>query len=312
MGVRTAEQSAGVLCVGRLYCDLVFTGLERMPTLGREVFAEGLSVSPGGGAYITAAYLAALGREARLSAVLPAGPFGQAIQAELVRSGVDLAGLSQCAEGQGPQLTVAMATGGDRAFLTRRVGPSVPVDFDTALAAPGLSHLHIGELATLLDHRDLPERARERGLTVSLDCSGDEVAIAHPDALDLINKTDLFLPNIVEVAGLFKWAEADIDGLLPQLATLTPLVAVKRGSAGAFALADGQPVEARAEPCTVVDSTGAGDAFDAGFIDAWLRGEPLEQCLARGTQCGAIAVGRAGGASDLTAISQRQEMAEQV
>ncbi|MEM7568109.1 MAG: hypothetical protein AAF321_12840, partial [Pseudomonadota bacterium] len=60
-----------VLCAGRLYCDLVFAGAPRLPTLGEEVFCEGLTLDAGGGAFITAAWLAALGRRATLFAIAP-------------------------------------------------------------------------------------------------------------------------------------------------------------------------------------------------------------------------------------------------
>ena len=60
---------ATVLSVGRLYCDLIFTDLPRMPTMGTEVYAGGFGVHAGGGAFITAAHLAALGHPSALSAI---------------------------------------------------------------------------------------------------------------------------------------------------------------------------------------------------------------------------------------------------
>ena len=56
-----------IVCVGRLYADLVMTGLPRLPRLGREEYAEDMLVTPGGGAFITAAYLAGLGRQVHLA-----------------------------------------------------------------------------------------------------------------------------------------------------------------------------------------------------------------------------------------------------
>ncbi|MFT5047719.1 MAG: sugar/nucleoside kinase (ribokinase family), partial [Porticoccaceae bacterium] len=68
------DKSAGVLCVGRVYCDIIFTGIDNFPKLGEEKFATGVSLHAGGGAYITAAYLASLGRPVSLLATLPSGP----------------------------------------------------------------------------------------------------------------------------------------------------------------------------------------------------------------------------------------------
>lgn len=83
-----------VVCAGRLYCDLVFSGTGRLPTMGQEIFAEGLSLHAGGGAFITAAWLAALGRNADLVATLPAAPFEDTVRDQIARAGV---GASGCA-----------------------------------------------------------------------------------------------------------------------------------------------------------------------------------------------------------------------
>ena len=56
-----------VLCLGRTYCDIIFTGLHDMPMLGRERFAEDVAIAAGGGAYITAAHLSSLSAGQRLS-----------------------------------------------------------------------------------------------------------------------------------------------------------------------------------------------------------------------------------------------------
>ncbi len=275
---------AAVLCAGRLYGDLVFTGLPRLPTPGTETFAGGASVHAGGGAFITAAWLAALGREARLAAVLPAAPFGAGVAAEIAAAGVIGAPLAPAPAGSDPQVTVVMAQGGDRAFLTRRAGPALPT---IDLSAPGLGHLHIGELATLAEMPGLLGEARAAGLTVSLDCAWDDDVTAAAAAL--VGAVDVFLPNAGEAARLGAFGVAPGQG--------RALWVVKDGARGATAHGPGPPVHRPARPARVVDATGAGDAFDAGFLDHWLAGAALADCLDRGAACGAAAVGRAGGAT---------------
>ena len=66
------DTSPQILCVGRIYCDLVFSGVPRMPSLGSEVFAENVTLHAGGGAFNTAAAFSALGRKTALCGVLPA------------------------------------------------------------------------------------------------------------------------------------------------------------------------------------------------------------------------------------------------
>ncbi|WP_048646372.1 carbohydrate kinase family protein [Nitratireductor soli] len=290
-----SDRSGRVLSVGRLYCDLIFTGLPKMPTLGEEVFAGGLSIKPGGGAFITAAYLAALGRPVTLASALPSGPFAAALKSELEASGVDLSASEPSPDGADPQITVAMAAGAERAFLTRRSGPAVPASFAAVLADGGFAHLHIGELATLVEAPSLVPLARSAGLTISLDCSWDDAVLARDDLAALIASVDVFLPNETE---------ADRLGIAERAPPPAPLTVVKRGAQGSVALNAEGAVFVKARPVEVIDSTGAGDAFNAGFVDAWLSGQPVERCLRAGNRCGAEAVTRIGGATDLPDLSQ--------
>lgn len=286
-----SASSRRVLCVGRLYCDLVFTGVPRMPTLGTEVFAEDLGVHAGGGAFITAATLAALGRPAALSAVLPAPPFDAPVSAEIEAAGVDIALSQPAAQGAAPQVTVAIVQGGDRAFLTKASGAAVPnLDAD-ALRTSGAAHLHIGELRSLKEHPGLLEAARTAGMTVSLDCSWDDAL--GPEDVRLIGGVDLFLPNAEEDARLAAF------GLGRDYA---PLTVVKRGGEGATALTGGRSIDVPGLSVAVVDTTGAGDAFNGGFLDRWLDGAPLEACLEAGNACGAATVQHAGGTGGLAAV----------
>ncbi|MEL6800238.1 MAG: PfkB family carbohydrate kinase [Pseudomonadota bacterium] len=272
----------GVLCVGRLYCDLIFTGVPRLPSYGTEVFAEGFGVHAGGGAVITAAHLSALGRRTALAAMLPSAPFADLVMPELRAAGLDLS-LCRPNPTGAPQVTVAMAGAGDRAFLTRRTGPPFPEITRADLA--GVGHIHIGELGTLIERPGILRLAQEWGATVSLDCAWDEGVTAR-DAAPLIAEVDVFLPNEAEAARLRE------QGLQPPFA---PLTVTKRGAAGASAEARGGAVTVPAEPVEAVDTTGAGDAFNAGFLAAWLEGQGLEACLGAGNARGALAVTGRGG-----------------
>lgn len=285
-----------VLSVGRLYCDLIFTGVPRLPTLNTEVFASGLSLHAGGGAFITAATLAALGRPAALAATLPADPFGQVVLADIARVRVDATLCQPPEPGVAPQITVAMATDADRAFLTHNGGPALPPMDAGALRRSGARHLHIGELRTLQETPGLIALAREAGLSVSLDCGWD-------DAVDgqvrrLIEAVDVFLPNEEEARRL----EALGVGL-----DAAPLTVVKRGAAGATAHRRGETASVPGPAVSVVDTTGAGDAFNGGFLDLWLTGAPLEACLAEGNACGAATVQAPGGTGGLAALRQERE-----
>lgn len=274
-----------ILCAGRLYCDLVFTDLPRVPSMGTEVYAGAFGVHAGGGAFITAAHLGALGRRAALAAMIPSAPFRDVIVEELLAAGVDFGLCEGAAPEHDAQVTAVMATNGDRAFLTRRTGPAFPKLAPADLTAMGVTHVHIAELATLVERPDLIPLARDAGATLSLDCGWDEGLCAEQIA-DLIAAVDLFLPNDAEAKRLGEM------GLPEQMA---PVVAIKRGRNGASVISADGSLDQPTRPAPVVDATGAGDAFNAGFLDAWLGGADLGSCLSAGNAQGAKALGRPGG-----------------
>lgn len=284
-----------VICVGRLYCDLIFSGLARMPKLGEELFAKGVALHAGGGAYITAAYLAALGRPVSLVATLPQSPFDTIVRAELAQTKIDSRYCLPSPEQGEPQITVAMVHEGDRAFVTRRAGHAFSQVDRSWLEEPDVGHLHIGELTTLIDHPWLVVEAHARGYSVSLDCGWDDAAFGHADLQKQLRSIDVFLPNEAEAAQL-----AALGHPVP----LGKIEVVKKGALGAEARSGANHFTKQARPVDVVDTTGAGDAFNAGFLNAWLSGQALETCLEAGNDCGSFAVQNIGGASGLTAISR--------
>ena len=93
-------------------------------------------------------------------------------------------------------VTVAAVVGPDRAFLTRRAGPALPATLEAALEWGEARHLHIAEYATLHEIPDLVSRAKERGLTVSLDPSWDATLIYDRGLLRACADIDLFLPDL--------------------------------------------------------------------------------------------------------------------
>ncbi|MHA1554922.1 MAG: PfkB family carbohydrate kinase, partial [Alphaproteobacteria bacterium] len=149
----------------------------------------------------------------------------------------------------------------------------------------GIGHLHISELSTLVEHPELVSEARAGGLTVSLDCGWDEELFT-PEAGPLIAEVDVFLPNEAEANAL------QMAGLTLPIA---PVTVIKRAALGAEAWSDDDHYTVPAQPVTVVDATGAGDAFDGGFLHAWLAGDNVRECLMAGNRSGAVAVSAPGG-----------------
>jgi sugar/nucleoside kinase (ribokinase family) len=291
---RTAPKRNKVLCLGRTYCDIIFTGLHDMPMLGRERFAEGVTIVAGGGAYITAAHLASLGRPSALLTRLGTDPLSQSLGPELEGSGIDLTFVERSHDA-GPQPTVALVKDGERAFVSRRAGTSRPTSLEKALSAPDIAHLHIAEFATLKDNPDVIAMAKNQGLTVSLDPSWDDQLIRQDTGFfETCAGIDVFLPNVEEGKALT--GENSAEAILHHLQKHFSLVVLKRGEHGAMASHELTCISAEAHPVDVVDTTGAGDAFNAGFLHSWLATSDLKESLAVGIKAGALSVQLAGGA----------------
>lgn len=274
-----------IVCAGRLYCDLVFSGAPRLPELGTETFCEELTIAAGGGAFITAAWSVAVRRPAALFAVRPAEPFGAHCMDLVHEAGVG--DETTCPpRGTDPQLTVAISREGDRAFLTRRPGTALP----EAPLPTGARHLHVGEIATLAERPGLIDEARAAGMSVSADCAWDDEPPAGGAAL--IEALDLFMPNEGEAAQL----EAHGVALDPARTI------VKRGPGGSSSH-DGRYSRA-GRRVAVVDATGAGDAFNAGYLNAWLASASPDACLDAGNVCGAAAVGALGGTGGIARFAR--------
>lgn len=287
-----------ILCVGRVYCDLIFTDIPAMPVLGQETFAGGVKLHAGGGCYITAAYLSALGNPVAITAILPTDPFGNVVRDEIRQMELDDRYCEPAPMGQDPQITVAMVQNKERAFLTRRASAALPGNIAPSFSLPGLTHLHIGELTTLIEHPDLIEKARAAGLTISLDCGWDEAAFCHSGLSDLISAVDIFLPNSAEAERLSQNSVS---------LTCAAQTVIKRGADGAELYTAGQRYfEPAHTEVQVIDTTGAGDAFNAGFLTAWLQDKAPEDCLAAGNHAGSIAIARVGGAAGLSPMMYRQ------
>ena len=103
----------------------------------------------------------------------------------------------------------------------------------------------------------------------------------------------MFLPNATEAVHIA--GTASVDEAVIALAASAGLVVAKAGPDGAVATRGDELVRAPAPAVDAVDTTGAGDSFDAGFLVSWLAGDPLERALAIANACGGLSTRALGG-----------------
>jgi sugar/nucleoside kinase (ribokinase family) len=137
------------------------------------------------------------------------------------------------------------------------------------------------------------QEARAHGLTVSFDPNSAPTKSWPAEIWDVIAQADILFVNETEAQQLTQ--TKDSQAALSQLSERASCAVIKLGANGAIGCWQGETVHAPAFPVQVLDTTGAGDSFDAGFIHGWLAGKSLSDCLTMGNACGALSAQHAGG-----------------
>lgn len=282
-----------VLVVGRPTWDLVFTGLPSWPVIGQELFASGLTVSPGG-TFNGVAALARLGVQVGMIGSVGNDEWSELGVRAMRDEGVSIEHIAVLDHPM-PAVSICMAHGGDRGFLTYE--PSDPV-LNGRCVAHALSALRgldamFVQCCLNPDLAAYARVARERGMRTIVDCGWDEPWLTSKEIRTLMPRADIVFMNQLEAMTIT--GERTIEAALLRLADLVRFVVVKRSEQGSSAAIDGQIHHAPGIPADVVDATGAGDCFNAGFLYGLIHERPIEDCLMMGNICGARAVGKAGG-----------------
>lgn len=285
-----------VLVAGPAYCDLVFADLDDLPAPGTERFADSFLVTAGGSA-ITAVALARLGRRVGLVADLGDDAFGEVVREVLDAEGVDTRWL-RTAAGVSTPVTAVLSTPRDRSFVTHLPQVTAPPEIAAALAGSGARHLHIAGFPVARALPSAVDIAHAAGATASFDPGWDEAALADASVRNMAKEADVLLPNRLEAVRLVDGqAHTTAADALAMLSVMRDrgITVVKDGSHGAVAYAEGKTLWTDSPVVHAIDPTGAGDVFDAGFLDAWMDGAELEMSLRMGAACGAHAVTLLGG-----------------
>ncbi len=290
-----------VLAVGELNVDLILTGMSSLPIPGRELIAETCTLTMGSSTAICAAGMAGLGMKTAFVGKVGQDGYGTLATETLVSYGVDLTHLIVDA-GIQTGITVSMSAKNntDRAMVTYLGAISAlrAEEIDAALLKK-TRHIHVGSFFLQSALRPglarLFERAHEAGATTSLDAGWDDSLVWDYGLYDVLEHTDVFLPNELEAAAITRCD--DIKAAALELSKRCRICTVKCGKKGAVSASDGRLYEAETYDAPVRDTTGAGDSFNAGFLCAFLSGLSIEKALCYGNACGSLSVARLGGAS---------------
>jgi len=282
-----------VIVAGSVYWDLIFFNLNQPPTLGEEVRTDRFTMTPGGGGSITAIGLARLGVRTQLRTYVGRDRLGQLLFDAMQREGLDLSGVKRHPT-LGTAVSVAFSTTEDRGFLTYKGSAAETGELLRGWRWSAARHVHFaGMRPPFAPHVSLLEKLRHARITTSLDIGWNPEVYADPGFREIVKRVTIFMPSQRDAQWFTQ--RSDPREAVDALGTLVPVPVVKLGPGGAVGLAQGRPVAVPPPQVQMVDTTGAGDAFNAGFIWAFLRGEPVARCLAAGNICGAFSTRAAGG-----------------
>jgi sugar/nucleoside kinase (ribokinase family) len=294
-----------VIVVGDLFIDEVLTEFDSLPKLGEESFARKLRREIGGGAAITACGLAKLGLRVGVLGVVGKED-GMWLVHRFLEAGVNTTFLEYHPD-EPTGLTVSVSTREDRAFFSyyganEQLSALLKESEARKLMAKA-RHVHFACAPDRVQHAGLFQALRKRRCRVSIDVGGHETWLADPRNLEILREANVFFPNLRE--GELITGETEPDRILRALHEkgLTA-VGLKLGSKGAALLWRKKEFRCEPYPVSHIDTTGAGDCFDAGFIHAWLEGGSPQASLEAGNICGALSTRALGGIAGFPSLSE--------
>lgn len=301
--------SFDVSVIGELNLDLIFYGLPQELELEHEHLAKDLSITLGSSSAIFAHNLALLGSKVGFNSCIGSDPFGEICMQRLGASGVDLTRVRRIA-GKTTGLTIILPQRQQRYILTYPGTMYELTEKDLDLRhILDAKHLHVSSyfLQKALRPKliDIFRKAKEAGLSTSLDTNDDPEDRWPVDIQLLLKYVDILLPNEREACKLAR--VDDVARAAEILSQKVPMLVIKRGTQGAVARVGKEKYSAYPPMADTTDVVGAGDSFDAGFVHQFIRGGKIEDCLKFANIAGALSVTRAGGTEAFQDAKHRVE-----
>jgi sugar/nucleoside kinase (ribokinase family) len=299
-----------VTIAGELNLDLILYGLPEQLEPERELLADRMTLTLGSSSAIVAHNLSALGSRVGFQSRIGDDPLGRISLERLQESGVDVSKVRVVPGATTTGLTVILHQKQWRNILTY-AGTMAELTWDD-LDLDYLSdsrHFHFSSyyLQKSLQPRvaELFQHLKSKGLTISLDTNDDPDDRWDGGLHELLRHVDVFLPNEREAC---KAAGTEqVEDAIGKLSQRVPLLVVKRGRKGALAQKGSERFSAASKAVVPVDSVGAGDSFDAGFLHEYARGSDLATCLASGNRAGALSTTRPGGTEAFRDVAHREK-----
>jgi sugar/nucleoside kinase (ribokinase family) len=287
-----------IAIAGEINLDLILYGLPVDMPVERELLATGFQATLGSSSAILAHNLAKLGAKTAFITRVGSDDLGKMAIGRVQESGVDVSCSVFSANSTPTGLTVLLHHGNARHILTYpgTMNELTVKDLDLSYLKSA-RHFHLSSLFLQKGLApDLPWLFRElkkAGLTISLDTNDDPEGMWGGVLEELLGLIDVLLPNESEICCIAKKDTPEEAAV--ELSKSVPCIAVKLGARGSFVQVRSERYSAAPISVIPVDTIGAGDSYNAGFLFAWLHGLSFETCALAGNITGALSTQRSGG-----------------
>lgn len=292
------DKNVEVVVIGELNVDIILNGIGNLPQVGKELTAEYLEVTLGSSSAIFASNLSSLGVNVAFIGKIGEDNFAKVVIDSLESKKVNTQHIIR-SKLLKTGATIVLVYDQDRANITYPgamsdlkisdidfsfLSTAIHMHFATCFMQPGIKN----------DLPSLFRRAKESGLTTSLDAQWDPEEEWELPLEELLPFVDIFLPNMQEFKFLTR--SSSMEEGIRKISNYSNMIIIKNGNDGAYGWNGNQLIH---QPAfvndRVVDTVGAGDSFDAGFIRDFIKKKPFRKCLETGALAGALNTTMAGG-----------------
>jgi len=308
------EKEFDVVVLGELNVDIILNQIAKFPEIGKEILADEMNVTLGSSSAIFASNLSSLGSKVAFIGKVGNDSFAELVKNSLKNKNVDTSQVITSKEFK-TGATIVLNYDQDRANVTYAgaMNDLTIDDIDFKFIAKA-RHLHFSSIFMQPGiKKSIPQifrKAKEMGLTTSIDPQWDPEEKWDIDLKNIMPYLDIFMPNIKELEFISR--TEGIENCIQKLKPLPKQLIIKNGSDGAL-LWDGKNLHKQNifENKQIIDCIGAGDSFNAGFINKFVSGKTIDECLEFGALTGAISTTAAGGTGAFQNIQSIKEIALQ-
>lgn len=308
------QKKFDVLVPGELNIDLILDKLDQFPVIGKEIMAAEMIYTLGSSSAIFASNLSTLGVSVNYCGCIGNDSFGDKIIKDLAAKNVNTSNIIR-SKTSGTGITVAFNFNQNRAMVTYPGAMNElkqnDISDDMLMQA---QHLHVSSVflqpALKPGLIDLFKRAKDFGLTTSLDPQWDPAEKWDCDWKNLLPLVDVFLPNIEELKNITQ--KTNLNDAVAAIKDNANILVVKNSTEGATVFYKDEITE---QPAFInhdfADAIGAGDSFNAGFISRFIQKKSLKECAQLGAVCGALNTTQKGGTTAFADLSTVKKIAKE-